>query len=85
MPKGSKWEIVAPADLAYGSRGTHGKIGPNATLIFTIELVNVEKSPSKSYFLGARFNLTKTSLTEGSQRGESLVTGHAVNPSMGAR
>lgn len=48
MPKGSKWEIFAPADLAYGARGTHGKIGPNATLIFTIELVDVEKSPAQS-------------------------------------
>lgn len=42
MPKGSKWEIYVPADLAYGARGTHGKIGPNATLIFTIELVDVQ-------------------------------------------
>lgn len=44
MPKGSKWEVYAPAALAYGERGTHGKIGPNATLIFTIELVDVQKA-----------------------------------------
>jgi len=44
MPKGSKWEVYAPASLAYGERGTHGKIGPNATLIFTIELVDVQKA-----------------------------------------
>ncbi len=44
MPKGSKWEIYAPASLAYGERGTHGKIGPNATLIFTIELLDVQKA-----------------------------------------
>lgn len=48
MPKGSKWEIYAPASLAYGDRGTHGKIGPNATLVFTIELVNVEKAASQA-------------------------------------
>jgi FKBP-type peptidyl-prolyl cis-trans isomerase FklB len=48
MPKGSKWEIYVPTELAYGARGTHGKIGPNATLIFTIELVDVEKSKSKA-------------------------------------
>ncbi len=48
MSKGSKWEIYVPADLAYGARGTHGKIGPNATLIFTIELVDIQKSDAKS-------------------------------------
>jgi FKBP-type peptidyl-prolyl cis-trans isomerase FklB len=48
MPKGSKWEIYAPASLAYGERGTHGKIGPNATLIFTIELVDVQKASSQA-------------------------------------
>lgn len=48
MPKGSKWEIYAPADLAYGARGTHGKIGPNATLIFTIELVDVQNGNAQS-------------------------------------
>ncbi len=48
MPKGSKWEIYVPSDLAYGARGTHGKIGPNATLIFTIELVDVQKANAQS-------------------------------------
>lgn len=47
MPKGSKWEVVAPANLAYGERGTHGKIGPNATLIFTIELVDIDNQKAK--------------------------------------
>lgn len=47
MPKGSKWEVVAPANLAYGERGTHGKIGPNATLIFTIELVDIDNQNAK--------------------------------------
>lgn len=38
MKVGSKWEIYVPADLAYGPRGAGGLIGPNATLIFDIEL-----------------------------------------------
>jgi FKBP-type peptidyl-prolyl cis-trans isomerase len=42
MPAGSKWQIVVPSELAYGSRGAGGKIPPNATLIFEIELVAVK-------------------------------------------
>lgn len=43
MPVGSKWEIYVPADLAYGKRGAGEKIGPNSTLIFEIELVEIAK------------------------------------------
>ena len=38
MTEGSKWEFYIPADLAYGPGGT-GPIGPNATLIFEVELL----------------------------------------------
>jgi len=38
MKVGAKWQIYVPAKLAYGSRGAGGLIGPNATLIFDVEL-----------------------------------------------
>ncbi len=41
MPVGSKWELYIPADLAYGKRGAGDKIGPNSTLIFEIELLEI--------------------------------------------
>lgn len=41
MKEGSVWELFIPAQLAYGTRGAGAKIGPNATLIFTVELINV--------------------------------------------
>jgi FKBP-type peptidyl-prolyl cis-trans isomerase FklB len=54
MPVGSKWELFVPADLAYGERGSGGGrsgrrpgpvrpvIGPNATLIFDVDLLAAE-------------------------------------------
>jgi FKBP-type peptidyl-prolyl cis-trans isomerase FklB len=41
MPVGSKWQVVVPPSLAYGERGASADIGPNATLVFEIELVAV--------------------------------------------
>ena len=43
MKEGSKWELFIPADLAYGERGTMGgPIGPNAVLIFEVELLKIK-------------------------------------------
>lgn len=42
MPVGSKWEIYVPQELGYGSRES-GQIKPFSTLIFEIELLNIEK------------------------------------------
>jgi FKBP-type peptidyl-prolyl cis-trans isomerase FklB len=42
MKEGAKWEVAIPADLAYGERGTGHGIGPNETLLFTIELIKVD-------------------------------------------
>jgi len=43
MPVGSKYKFYIPSDLAYGERGAGAKIGPNSTLIFTVELLGIEK------------------------------------------
>jgi FKBP-type peptidyl-prolyl cis-trans isomerase FklB len=42
MPVGSKWQLFIPSALAYGERGAGDKIGPNATLVFEIELVSIK-------------------------------------------
>jgi FKBP-type peptidyl-prolyl cis-trans isomerase len=42
MPVGSKWQLFVPSELAYGERQAGPQIGPNATLIFEVELVSIE-------------------------------------------
>jgi len=42
MPVGSKWELYIPPDLAYGARGAGADIGPNATLLFEVELLSIQ-------------------------------------------
>jgi FKBP-type peptidyl-prolyl cis-trans isomerase len=43
MPVGSKWQLFVPSSLAYGERGAGAEIGPNATLIFEVELLSIEE------------------------------------------
>jgi FKBP-type peptidyl-prolyl cis-trans isomerase len=46
MPVGSKWQLFVPSALAYGDRGNGRSIGPNAALIFEVELLSIQgKSP----------------------------------------
>jgi FKBP-type peptidyl-prolyl cis-trans isomerase FklB len=42
MPVGSKWQLFIPSNLAYGPRGAGNVIGPNAALIFDIELLAIK-------------------------------------------
>ncbi len=41
MPEGAKWMVVVPPALAYGDQGAGNRIGPNATLVFEIELISI--------------------------------------------
>lgn len=42
MPIGSKYQVFIPSSLGYGERGAGSNIGPNETLIFDIELIDIK-------------------------------------------
>ena len=41
MKEGARWELFIPPDLGYGARGQVGRIPPNSTLVFEVELLAV--------------------------------------------
>ena len=43
MPVGSKFRLFIPSDIAYGDRAAGPEIGPNSTLIFDVELLEILK------------------------------------------
>lgn len=46
MKEGAKWQLVIPAELAYGSAGSPPAIGPNEVLVFEMELIKVKDKPA---------------------------------------
>src|SRR5882724_348963 len=46
MKVGSKYQVVVPSNLAYGERSVSAEIGPNATLIFEVELMDAKPPPA---------------------------------------
>jgi FKBP-type peptidyl-prolyl cis-trans isomerase len=44
MSPGAKWLVIVPSELGYGTRGSPPKVPPETTLIFTIQVMSVERS-----------------------------------------
>ncbi len=53
MDVGSKWQLFIPPDLAYGEQGSPPAIGPNTTLVFELELLQINK-PTKPAAAGGK-------------------------------
>jgi FKBP-type peptidyl-prolyl cis-trans isomerase FklB len=43
MQVGAKWQLFVPSNLAYAERGAGREIGPNAVIIFEIELISIQE------------------------------------------
>lgn len=43
MNEGDKFQLAIPSELAYGKRGSGAKIGPDTTLLFDVELIEIVK------------------------------------------
>jgi len=46
MTVGSKYRLFIPSKLAYGEQGAGNVIGPNAVLVFDVELLSIEQEPA---------------------------------------
>jgi len=65
MKPGDKWQLFVPPELAYGARGTpDGKIGPNQTLVFEVELISVADAKDAEKAEGQAGEAAKTEKTE---------------------
>ena len=90
MPTGSTWRLVVPPHLAYGERGA-GPFGPNATLVFEVELVSVvdggvERSPAPG--AGSRIEVSfklDPRLTRGLYMGDRWVSPGTFTPAPQAK
>lgn len=56
MPTGSKWKLYIPSELAYGDQGAGASIGPGETLIFEVELLEVNPAPAGGHGPGDGHN-----------------------------
>jgi FKBP-type peptidyl-prolyl cis-trans isomerase len=47
MRVGSKWQLFIPGSLANWPGGARNGVGPNATLVFELELISIDGSPDQ--------------------------------------
>lgn len=74
MKTGSKWQLFIPADLAYGERGSGQKIGPQATLIFDVELVSIQPPAPPAQTTPLTSDIIKVPSLEEMKKGAKIET-----------
>lgn len=71
MKVGSKWDIYVPSNLAYGP---NGRIGPNETLIFEVELLDVKARPAPPQAQPLTSDIIKVPSAEDMKKGAKIET-----------
>jgi len=69
MPVGSKWELVCPPEIAYGSRVMGSDIPANSVLVFTMELLECQGVPAIAGASTARRDGEAPVITPGGYKG----------------
>ena len=46
MNVGSKYKLYIPSELGYGAQGAGADIPPNSTLVFEVELLDIDGQPA---------------------------------------
>ncbi|HEX3627366.1 MAG TPA: FKBP-type peptidyl-prolyl cis-trans isomerase [Verrucomicrobiae bacterium] len=74
MKVGSKWEIYVPSNLAYGPSGREPLVGPNETLVFEVELLDVKARPAPAQAQPLTSDIIKVPSAEDMKKGAKIET-----------